>query len=334
MATDNLGRAETELSRLLNRRLRSVLLPMDVTPSQVTAIYLVFGFLALYFSDVYLPRMLRDPAFLRQIQALKGGLELLVSAGVIFGLTYRSRQTLKQKNERLEVLQTERSIIHRVFRHNLRQDINLVLGNSDFIQSSTDDERIIERCENLVERMSKIERYQRQMSQIEEVLDPSTPLRRTNLSTVVTEDSLVDELAESSTVSLTIDVPEETEVIASKHFSEGFHEVLENSIEHHDSDTPKVEVSIEESERGMVELSVTDDGPGIPEYEQQAISQMEEEQMIHSSGLGLWLAKFACVRSGGDLEISTPSHGGSRVTMALPKASSRVIKRKLFRVFR
>lgn len=334
MGNEKLGWAETELARLLNRRLRAVLAPIDLTPVQVAGIYTVFGLIALYFSDVFLPRTIRDPVYLRQIQALKGGVEVLVTAGLIFGLTYRSRQSLRQKNERLEALQTERSIIHRVFRHNLRQDLNLVIGYSEHIQSRSDDERILDRCAELIDRMSRIERYQRQMSQIEKVLDPATPLRRTDLSAVVTEDSLVAELMESSAVSLTLDLPDESPVIASPQLGQGFREILENAVEHNDAATPTVEVSIQESDAGMTELVVTDNGSGIPEYERRAIAQLEEEQLTHSSGLGLWLAKLACVRSGGDLEISTPATGGTRVTMRLPEAASRVIQRKLLKLFR
>lgn len=333
MSSEKFGRVETELTRLLNRQLRSALSPVDLRPIQVTGIYLVFGFLALYFSDVYLPQAVSETVYVRQIQALKAGVEVLVTAGLIFGLTYRSRRSLQHQNRRLEALQTERSIIHRVFRHNLRQDINLVIGYCDFVQSSSDDQQILNHCEKLIDRMTRVERYQRQMEQIEDVLSPKTPLQRTDLSAVINDDPLVADLMDSDDVALTLDVPDAAPVFASQHFSLGFQELLENAVEHNDSAPPAVEVSVNETGQGMVELSVMDNGPGIPEYEQRAISQLEEQQLTHSSGLGLWLAKLTCIRSGGDLKISTRSTKGSRVTMTLPRASAHVFQRKLLDLF-
>lgn len=75
---------------------------------------------------------------LHRDQAIKGTVEVLLTAGLIFALTSRSRRKLRMNTDRLEQLQAERSVLHRVFRHNLRQDLNLIQGYSREIESATD----------------------------------------------------------------------------------------------------------------------------------------------------------------------------------------------------
>lgn len=325
MSRTNLGPTETILARLLNKRLRSVIPPIDLTPVQVAVIYALFGFSALYFSDVYLPQTIGNQETLAQIQALKGGVEVVVTAGLIFLLTRRSRKTLDKRNEQLNALQAERSILYRVFRHNLRQDINLVMGYSDSIRSNTDDETIVEECEKVVDRAESIGRYQNYMSRIERILEPPISLQTIDLADVVAESTVVADLEAREDVSLTTAVPEETLVVATPDVTEGFHEILKNAVKHNDSEEPEVEVTAESVSDEMVGLVVADNGPGISEYERQAIDQEAEQQLSHSSGMGLWQAKLACSVSGGDLDISDRAEGGSKVVLQLPRRYRRPI---------
>lgn len=331
MSNADLGRTETALARLLNRRLRTVLLPVDLTPVQVAVIYAFIGFAALYFSDVYLPQTIRDPVVLQQVQALKGGVEVVLTAGLIFALTYRSRRSLERQNQHLNALEAERSILYRVFRHNLRHDTNIVMGYSELIRARTDDRRTRDECGEIIDASARIERYQTKIHRIEQLLESTGSLRVFDLSTVVAEDSLLAELADADDVSVGVDVPEETLVVASPHIGRGFHEVLENAVEHNDAERPAIEVSVEDRAGGMVGLVVADNGPGLPAYERRAIDRMEEQQLAHSSGLGLWLAKLSCRVSGGDLDLPEPTDEGGRVVLELPRAHHRTLYRQLSR---
>lgn len=73
-------------------------------------------------------------------------------------------------------------------------------------------------------------------------------------------------------------------------------------------------VDVEPSENGMLEISVTDFGPGIPEKMQAAIFKrfirLEDRDRIHTKGwgLGLYIAKELVEAQGGNLVLKSPAH--------------------------
>lgn len=263
----------------------------------------------------------------------RGGVEVLLTAGLIFLLTYRSRQSLERQNEQLNALQGERSVLHRVFRHNLRQDINVIMGCNELIQSQFDDDRVSEPCDQVLDRVARIERYQDKLRRFERLLEPPIPLDVTDLTELVTGSPRVRALQESDDISVDLDLPAESPVLATTHLSQAFHEVLKNAVTHNDADDPEIEISVGDATAGLVDLVVTDNGSGIPPYERRAINQMEEQQLTHSSGLGLWMVKLACTVSGGELVIPPQVDGGT-VVLRLPEAAHRTLQRRLADVFR
>jgi signal transduction histidine kinase len=329
MSQTSLGPVETTLARLLNSRLRSVLAPTDLTPVQITGIYTVLGFGALYFSDVYLVEAIEDPAVLAQIQALKGGVEVVLTAGLILLLTTRSRQAIDLRNRRLDTLRAERNVLHRVFRHNLRQDINIIMGYIDIIRQGTTDADLRSSCEKVLKRVEKIEQYQNKIVDIERILEPATVLKRMDLCEVVESTGFVQSLQDTDDVMFSIDLPEEAPVIASSHIQIAIGEILENARDHNTAENPKIRVSIEENSDGLVDLIVEDNGPGISAYERTALEEMREESLTHSSGLGLWLAKLVCTVSGGEFTISESADGGTKIALKLPEAPERAIQRRV-----
>lgn len=299
--------------------IRSVLQTFDLTPGVVTVIYVVLGFLALYFSDVYLPQAIQDPGVLRQNQMLKGGVEVVLTAGLIFVLTRRSRLALQRHKERLETLQAERSVLHRVFRHNLRQELNLVDGHSKLIRTTDERGRHAPDCDVIEGAAGRMQEYVEKARQFEKLLQPTTAYQTIDLAAMVADDDYVAELRDSVDVDLVVRLPDEANAIGHPHLKSAFHEVLENAVEHNDAARTAIEIAVTWGPHGTVDLSVTDNGPGVPDIERRAIESMEELPLTHSGGLGLWFAKLGCAVTGGDLAIRTPEAGGSEVILRLPE---------------
>jgi hypothetical protein len=63
-------------------------------PIERAILYMAFGFSALYFSDRLLVQWIPDQAILREVQMVKGGLEVVLTAVFIVFVTYRSRSRL------------------------------------------------------------------------------------------------------------------------------------------------------------------------------------------------------------------------------------------------
>jgi signal transduction histidine kinase len=79
---------------------------------------------------------------------------------------------------------------------------------------------------------------------------------------------------------------------------------------------------------GFAELSVDDDGPGIPEAQlgnvMKPFVRLEESRSVETGGhgLGLTIARAIAERHGGELVLKNRGEGGLRATLKLPLAQS------------
>lgn len=93
--------------------------------------------------------------------------------------------------------------------------------------------------------------------------------------------------------------------------------IVENAVVHNDRDCPQVEIRGTEIETG-VQITVADNGPGIPERERSVIEDQTETQQSHASSLGLWGTNWAVQQLGGDLSFREGHLGGTTVVLELP----------------
>ena len=119
-----------------------------------------------------------------------------------------------------------------------------------------------------------------------------------------------------------VDLPESVRVYADKTLEAAISEVVENAIEHSGGERPSVTVTVAlvEEEREWVEVTILDDGPGIPEEEREVLVEGEETALHHGSGLGLWLTNWIVGKFGGELAFDDDADGGS-VTLRLQRAN-------------
>lgn len=128
---------------------------------------------------------------------------------------------------------------------------------------------------------------------------------------------------------MTVDVSDELEVITSPELQSAIKEVLDNAVVHNASETPGITVTVEETAIGFVEFIITDNGSGIPAHEREALTEVVETDLTHSSGIGLWIAKFACKYAGGQFVIPEEQSDGGRVVIELPVPPEHTIDRLL-----
>ena len=92
--------------------------------------------------------------------------------------------------------------------------------------------------------------------------------------------------------------------------------------ENDDAATPRVEITARTPtiDGGVVELTIADNGPGIPTDEKEVLLDGEETPLKHGSGLGLWIVNWIITRTGGRISFERNEPRGSRVTLAVPPA--------------
>jgi signal transduction histidine kinase len=217
---------------------------------------------------------------------------------------------LRRLNERLTVL-------NRVLRHDVRNDVNAILGYAELARE--DDGDVEGALEIIEERAREIQKLSRRGRDIEELLDSDgTDAVSVDLAAVVREELGA---LESDTVGVetTVDIPETAMVRANPMIDVAVENLLENAIEHVAEPTVRVTVRLESIEAGW-QLTIADNGPGIPAAETRILERGEESQLRHSSGLGLWLVHWIVRESGGSISFEENEPTGSVVTIRLADA--------------
>jgi len=294
---------------------RSSLVPdCSLTPRRITAIYLAFGLLALFLSDLVLLWLLTDPV-LRWVQAGKGLLEILLTGGLIYLLTSTSYESLRRTVDEAERNQTELQLLHRVLRHNIRNNLTLVLGNARRLQENLEDPSDRARCEEVITAAGEIDHWTEEAGKIRRAsagnerydVDLSEAI-----SAVIDSSDRIDE----SAVDVRLDDSAPVIVRVSPQFELALEELLVNALEH--SDAADVRISVA-SRGAQATVDVVDDGPGFPEHVLLAVNDGGEDELVHLDGLGLWLAYLVVASSKGTLVLeNTPDGATARITV--PKA--------------
>ncbi|WP_121821971.1 PAS domain-containing protein [Halostella salina] len=203
-------------------------------------------------------------------------------------------------------------VLNRVLRHNLRNEMNAVRGYVDLIESgdatAAHADRIREATDELVnlsDRARELESYATADRAPERIATASL------LTRVADEYRAVDD------VTIAVDaVDDVSDVCAGPEIERAVRELVDNAI-CHDSDPP-TEVTLDARDVGeWVELTVVDDGPGIPADEAAVIESGRETPLEHGTGLGLWLVNWIATRYGGSFQTEA-TDDGTVATVRLP----------------
>ncbi len=212
---------------------------------------------------------------------------------------------------------THLQVLHRLLRHNLRNQTNVIHGRAELIASEAGDggiashaERIEDASRSLIDTSETAQSIQQVLRAEQVHLDPvpATDLRDRlrRLAASVAPDAEVR-----------IDVDTDAPVPYDDPIESAITELLGNAVEYAGDE---VAVTVSDRSDGGVRIAVADDGPGIPDAEWSVVAgDREITQLQHASGLGLWLAKWVADRHGGDLELVSTGPDGTTVAIDLPE---------------
>jgi PAS domain S-box-containing protein len=218
----------------------------------------------------------------------------------------------KQYVRRLEVL-------NRVLRHDLRNEANVIIGYSEMLQDEMDENIDATKAETIHETAYDLVELGNTARQIEHALDRSNETEKPIDLTEVLRKCADCARDEYPNADIRTELHKDIQVSANDQIDSVFDNVIENAIEHNDSEAPIISVTTITDESGFVTIEITDNGPGFPERERQVLEQGTESQLKHSLGLGLWLVNWIVVDSGGKVTFTDNDPCGSVVTIDLPK---------------
>lgn len=212
-------------------------------------------------------------------------------------------------------------MLNRLFRHNLRNQMNVISGHTEILESHVGPEAhkhvaaINESIRELVQLSRKTVKVQDTLMDLNGTCET---VEAVELVTAVCRDYRQG----NSAVDVSVDVPDTAWVCADRSLRVVVENLLENAIEHAE-EAPKVEVSISTRTADgdtWREIRVADDGPGIPPVEIEAVMSGTVTPLRHGTGLGLWLVKWLVERYGGDISFRDRDPRGSVVTIRLRPA--------------
>jgi signal transduction histidine kinase len=211
-------------------------------------------------------------------------------------------------------------VLNRVLRHNIRNDMAVVLGYAEQLDGQLDAERRAltepirvhaERALALSEKARELEALIRSRPASEDALDVSAAVER-----------VVDRYRESHpTVAIEFrGGPARAFGVDERSLEAAVSNLVENAIVHNDAVEPSVEVSVAATDSDAI-VAVADNGPGIPEAERAVLEMDAETSLEHGSGLGLWLVQWCAAAAGGELEFAENDSRGSVVRVSFPRGT-------------
>lgn len=212
-------------------------------------------------------------------------------------------------------------ILDRWLRHNIRNEVSIVQGIADNIQTGlTDDvDESAGRIKAHASRLAKQADQERELIQL---------LRTADMEST---DWDVGELVERQVervrdrypdATVTTDYPKDIGARAHPELGRAVLELIDNGVVHNDANAPAVRVEVRRGENRAT-IRVIDNGPGIPDIERESLLLDEDvDDLHHNGGLGLVLVYWIVRKSNGTLTFDDNDPSGSVVTISLPTPQS------------
>ena len=229
-----------------------------------------------------------------------------LSAEQVLQTTYRlsnARAAIERREQRV-------SVLNRVLRHNLRNEMNVIRSHAELVDAASDDTEVGESAAAIIETTGRLMDIAEDAKRIEKSVSGSTPDR-----VPVDLRHAVDRAAERARnthqdVALTCTIDDGTWVEGSEELEFALSELFETLARTAD-DGSQVVVGLEEDCGANAKLCLVTRcaGSTLPQAEIQALVAGEETQLSHGNGLGLWLVSWIVELSGGSLAVCDTEDG-------------------------
>ena len=237
--------------------------------------------------------------------------------GVVHDVTTR-----KQYQQRLEAQRDGLEILNRVVRHDIRNDLQLLVAYGDLLADHVTDEgaSYLSSMSDSVDNAIDLTRTARDIA--ETMLRTDADPEAVALGPVLDEQIDAADSTHDATVTVEGSIPA-VQVLADEMLASVFRNLLNNAVQHNDTDDPTVRVSVTERD-DRVRVRVADDGPGIPDERRESVFGKGQKGLdSDGTGIGLYLVNTMVAHYGGEVWIDDAEPRGAVVIVELPTAQSR-----------
>jgi PAS domain S-box-containing protein len=214
-------------------------------------------------------------------------------------------------------------VLHRLLRHNLRNRLEVLLGNLDLLEK-----RIAEGPDGHADLLSQardsaddLARLAREAHEIHRTLDAPVPDDASINCAALTARLVEDLRAEYPHADIDLTTTDGTTAAATDRLGSAIEELVTNAVVHNPDPEPSVRVTVAPApEPGWTDVVVADDGPLIPESERAVINDDADiSPLQHGTGLGLWLVRWTVERFGGTVSLELREAGGNEIRIRVPR---------------
>ncbi|SDD21586.1 PAS domain-containing sensor histidine kinase [Natrinema hispanicum] len=217
------------------------------------------------------------------------------------------------------------NVLNRILRHNIRNGVNVIQGNATRLRNLTDDERD--------EALTAIEEQAAELCKISDNAAAVRDLFQRDRHPDATCDvgAMLLGLAtdfddDYPDTDITVTAPDPVTAQADDRLETAIRTAVDNAITHTDRAVPEITVSatpVDGPDTGdWVDVSIADNGPGIPPQERPMVEREAETQLVHGTGLELWHIYWIAKSFGGEMRITDNDPRGSVVTLRVPAGTT------------
>lgn len=250
------------------------------------------------------------------VQLIDGRILDLYSTAVTLNDSRLGRQWTYTDITRRRQREQQLAVLHRILRHNLRNDLNVVILKAEQIAAQTTDAPTSDLARDIslsANHLIEMANKQREVSNI--LADPGTPESR-DLNGLL--EAVIEDVQETHpNANIRLEPADVDGVIITPNLETAVAELLYNAVEHSDREEPTIVLTARET-ADTVEMAVADDGPGIPADELRSW-EAEEDPLHHGSGIGLTAVHWMAQRWGGSVSVEENEPEGSIVTLRVPR---------------
>jgi PAS domain S-box-containing protein len=207
-------------------------------------------------------------------------------------------------------------VIDNFLRHNIRNQLNVVLGNVETLEANPDADAA-ERVALIRRAGETLLKTAEKQREIVDILTDRPRTATTNLGDIVEnavrplQDRFPTAVIGTDVTDVVVGAPSELQCAVA--------ELVENAICHTHGTEPTVEVSVR-TRGDHVDLVVADNGPPIPAADRRVLlGDHEMTPVDHSRGVGLWLVYWVVDIANGSIDHEFDEHGNT-VTLTLQRA--------------
>jgi len=225
------------------------------------------------------------------------------------------RQQLEERTEQLEAL-------NRVVRHDIQNDMQVILAWSEQLQHHVTDEG-----QDALDRVLRKSRHMLELTEgAQDLIESLSDRQTTELEPVALREMLELELTTArdshpdARFHNSGEIPQ-VSVRANEMLPSVFRNLLENAVRHNDEETPKTTVSCKELPES-VRVRIADNGPGIPDSQKEQIFGKGEKGLDSpGTGIGLYLVNTLTTQFGGDVWVEDNDPKGAVFVVELSRSA-------------